>query len=517
MIPKLVHRVWFGPNPIPGEYERWWHAWQRQWPDHEFVTWTDAEVSSLALMRAKIAEAEGYPRKADIARYEILLENGGVYLDCDIKPLQYQNFSESDAPLIVCNEDVNEAYCSIGFIAAEKDNPLLQTICETVNLLPINVQPPNKETGPYFFGKMLKAGPHQKLPPAAFYPYLYDEPYAAMLGRSLAQTIGIHVWGGSWLSKEEHQRASWQKLLRGDIAEVRAALAKINGRVETADMGDAVMILQTIRESAMEVIDKSFLCNTLSLQTSPHFELIKTCDYLLEKTPQAMVWQIGAADGILVDPIRPMLVNHDPAALLLEPNPYLFALLKQNYGRNRNLTALNNAYGAKPGRLTINCVNPEKVVAQGLPHWALGISSSYSDRNAIGGLTVTADVKGRIEQCIEKIDADIITCQQLLEAGGGRSPDILVIDAEGMDAIILKDILEHGVAPRIIQYENQCLPPEEIEAVNALLAGKYITMPFGNDTVAYRIDFLLEYCRAIFVNHGIQTIFRDSLRIMYGG
>jgi mannosyltransferase OCH1-like enzyme len=32
-------------------------------------------------------------RKADVARYEILLRRGGIYLDCEMMPYQHLDFS----------------------------------------------------------------------------------------------------------------------------------------------------------------------------------------------------------------------------------------------------------------------------------------------------------------------------------------------------------------------------------------------------------------------------------------
>ena len=51
------------------------------------------------------------------------------------------------------------------------------------------------------------------------------------------------------------------------------------------------------------------------------FELLKVACWAFEKKSELVVWQIGAADGILVDPIRPLMVRFNPVSVLLEPNP----------------------------------------------------------------------------------------------------------------------------------------------------------------------------------------------------
>ena len=48
------HRVWFGAKPIPDAYEAYWQAWQRQFPDHRFVTWRDADIDRLPRVRDRL-------------------------------------------------------------------------------------------------------------------------------------------------------------------------------------------------------------------------------------------------------------------------------------------------------------------------------------------------------------------------------------------------------------------------------------------------------------------------------
>ena len=50
----------------------------------------------------------------------------------------------------------------------------------------------------------------------------------------------------------------------------------------------------------------------LTIGATAYFDLLKTCFYLMDTDKAAVIWQIGAADGIIADPLRPLLVNRDP-------------------------------------------------------------------------------------------------------------------------------------------------------------------------------------------------------------
>ena len=124
------HRIWLGNKPIPLEYQNYWDAWMRQFPSENFRTWTDFDLDELDISRKKIDEAVGFASKADIARYEILYKHGGIYIDCDMKPLNWFPIDEFMKELVVCNEDNSNEYCSIGFICAPRQHPIFKSILD---------------------------------------------------------------------------------------------------------------------------------------------------------------------------------------------------------------------------------------------------------------------------------------------------------------------------------------------------------------------------------------------------
>ena len=511
MIPEIFHRIWFGDKPIPAQYERYWQAWQRQYPHYQFITWRDADIDSSFSLHALIQTAEGMARKADIARYEILLKQGGIYLDCDMMPYHYLDWHSLDSDFIVCNETLAKEYCSIGMIASSKNNIILQQAVKQLQLTKINLQPPNIETGPYFFAKALQAGPHKMLPVAAFYPYLGNEPYSAILSRDLSKTFGIHVWGGSWFDEAQIIEKAGTLIRHGDLAELNSLGAKGSDNLKKSLL-EFTRLTQSARASLLAAANHPVFVSSFTLDSTFECEFLKCAFFLLETETQADVWQIGAADGILVDPLRALLINFDPRAYLFEPNPFLFARLKSNLANNKNATLLNMALGKSNGTLNLNTVNLEKAAAADLPDWVAGISSFYVDRNALGGLTIDETLTKKIQACTEKVSVEMIDVSALLKKTGNRHPAIVVIDVEGMDAEIVALLLDAGVRPRIVQFEIQCLPPQEIVSITKRLEGEYIQFNFGNDRVAYHKDFFKQYCDYIYIHYGIPTYYKQILR-----
>jgi mannosyltransferase OCH1-like enzyme len=513
--PTIFHRIWFGTRPIPAAYEAYWQAWQRQFPDSEFRTWTDRDLDRLTLSRPGLDRFASHVSRADLARYEILYTHGGIYLDCDIMPYAHFVPEELCRELTVCNETEATEYCSIGFIGAPAGHPIFRDLIDHILAAEPDESRPNVTTGPWLFGKYLAKHAHRRLPPTSFYPYLYDAPFSSIRRKDLGKTLGIHVWGGAWLPPELKKSKALDLLGKGDLVDAAGILEGF----EDKWAGDLQLVLKVTAEARTMAAEAAhFLSNNLAVAAAdrPLFEFDKIVAWLLEQNRDRMVWQIGAADGVLVDPLRSALVNYDPPALLLEPNPYMFGMLERGYANNRNAVPVQRAYSVDGQPLVLNAINPNKAAAAGLPRWVLGISSVYDDKNAIGGLTIDPETTRRIGTCIERITVPVTGFDALATQAGGRPPEILVIDAEGMDKVIIDDVLDHGCRPAVIHFEVQCMEPAESAALTERLENDYVLFTFGNDVTAYRTDIFMEYAKWVYIYNGLPTIFASTLPIVVG-
>lgn len=95
MIPQVIHRIWVG-GPVPEQFAAYEQKWRRLHPKWELRLWTDADFAEPWLENQHLFDnaeqyvpADGVGQfRADVARYEILLKHGGVYVDFDVEPVK---------------------------------------------------------------------------------------------------------------------------------------------------------------------------------------------------------------------------------------------------------------------------------------------------------------------------------------------------------------------------------------------------------------------------------------------
>lgn len=101
-IPQVVHFVWLGPKHFPPESVDNMRTWIAQHPQWTVKLWTDRsrpapcngiqiiDVSNFSFVKLKrqYDESENWAEKSDILRYEILFQEGGVYVDHDVSCLK---------------------------------------------------------------------------------------------------------------------------------------------------------------------------------------------------------------------------------------------------------------------------------------------------------------------------------------------------------------------------------------------------------------------------------------------
>lgn len=84
MIPRILHQIWVG-SEVPPLYAAFHERWKALHPGWDVHLWTDVTLPSLINQELFDLAAQGAV-KADIARIELLLRFGGVYVDMDIEP-----------------------------------------------------------------------------------------------------------------------------------------------------------------------------------------------------------------------------------------------------------------------------------------------------------------------------------------------------------------------------------------------------------------------------------------------
>ena len=79
MIPKIIHQIWIGDqSKRPTEMMQ---TWQDMNPDWEYMLWTDDNLPEIS-NRIQFDAMKELAGKADILRYELLHNYGGVFYGC---------------------------------------------------------------------------------------------------------------------------------------------------------------------------------------------------------------------------------------------------------------------------------------------------------------------------------------------------------------------------------------------------------------------------------------------------
>ena len=95
MIPKIIHYCWFGGNPKPEVIEKCIASWKKFCPDWEIKEWNESNYDVNAHDYTKEAyAAKKWAFVSDVARLEIIIAHGGVYLDADVEilnPVPFDN------------------------------------------------------------------------------------------------------------------------------------------------------------------------------------------------------------------------------------------------------------------------------------------------------------------------------------------------------------------------------------------------------------------------------------------
>ena len=157
--------------------------------------------------------------------------------------------------------------------------------------------------------------------------------------------------------------------------------------------------------------------------------------------------QIGSHIGNTCnDPIF-NIVDHNTKVILVEPVPFLFRQLKNNYnekfGINKNIFFINKAVSNFIGEIEMT-IPSEKNDFQNLPFWASQLASVNSD-HATGHIS---------NLLVEKITVETTTLNEIVKEYNIKQIDLLHTDTEGHDYIILMNY-NFEIKPKKIMFEHK--------------------------------------------------------------
>ena len=209
IVPKIIHQIWLG-SKVPKKYDIWRKSWMKKNPEFEYILWDENKILKMGLINEKkFIKAKSFGIKSDIARYEILYNFGGIYVDTDfeaIKPIDPKLLSQSFVAGVLFDykPQINNA-----LIISKPKCDLLKTVIHNITeyqgemsgLEVLDYSGANYLSKIIFNNKFLKD--ILILPSQYFYPWpeFIKHENSNPYGWKTNITLAIHHWEGSWMKK----------------------------------------------------------------------------------------------------------------------------------------------------------------------------------------------------------------------------------------------------------------------------------------------------------------------------
>lgn len=215
-IPKRIHQIWLG-GPLPAKYKEIQKSWTEHHPDWEYRLWTDADAKTFPMQnRALFESATNWGEKADIFRYEILAEFGGLYVDTDFECVRAFDILHQLCDFYIGIDNIEKKFQAPrvpnGLIACSPHHPIIERTLRELS---------GEGDRSDFDRIQLRTGPglitrvflqflddstyvNVALPSSYFYPLPSTERNGSMGGAIKAawvqpESFAIHYWDGSWI------------------------------------------------------------------------------------------------------------------------------------------------------------------------------------------------------------------------------------------------------------------------------------------------------------------------------
>lgn len=211
LIPTTFHLIWLG-SPPPERYPQITKQLKALHPGYTVKLWTDAEANHYKMINRKAFDAAtNYGEKSDIFRYEILYNEGGMYIDGDFDILKsFKNLFHA------CNFFAGMAYDNHihlynGLIGCTPKHPIIKLCIADLKTggSKTDVNAIMQRTGPHHFTRcFMKGSPKSPGITMPFpCPFFYPWPNYDRFNKSPERikkwykpySLAVHKWACSWV------------------------------------------------------------------------------------------------------------------------------------------------------------------------------------------------------------------------------------------------------------------------------------------------------------------------------
>jgi FkbM family methyltransferase len=432
-IPRTFHFVWLG-GAMPSRFDRYVRQWQELHPGWQVRVWGDDDLGFLE-NRSEFDAAANFAEKADIARYEIVHREGGVYVDCDVEPLRNIEPLLVGAQFVV-GEETPSVY-AIGWFAGVPGHPVLRYV---IDELPESFSartgaPTNQRTGPEFFTRCVRRVIARDgldvrvLPREALYPYSYTQGDLSHV--SFPGAYAVHHWAKSWLpsspSRVERSNHAVGRWVRGGARAVKSMAGDITKRWDRVEprrhrplphatpVGESRLLVQT-RGGFPIFAEDHDLALTPSLVVEGVYDTAFFEFLASELRHGDVVVDVGANIGFFTLQMAHR-VGRTGRVVAIEPNPSCVRLLRDSLYMNQLM-----GLGAEVivHEVAAGAVSEQRVLSARRSHRGRGSLQSAADESA---------------DDVETFSVSVVCLDELLAQFGFIR--LVRIDVEGFEHAVL--------------------------------------------------------------------------------
>lgn len=182
--------------------------------------------------------------------------------------------------------------------------------------------------------------------------------------------------------------------------------------------------------------------------------------------------QVGANDGVYVDPLRSYVQRFGWRGILVEPQPDVFARLQHNYRDQAQQLIFENV-----------AIAPEsqEVILYRIPGHSAEAGRASLDPLSVSSLRpdVVARQGGVASRALERVVVPALRLDALIERHHFEAIDLLQIDCEGYDGEVLRSIDLARHRPRLIQFEHGHIPRPQLTALERRLQSHGYRLLYG--------------------------------------
>ncbi len=174
------------------------------------------------------------------------------------------------------------------------------------------------------------------------------------------------------------------------------------------------------------------------------------------------VVQIGAMDGVRFDLLHPHLIEGGWRGVLAEPLPDMFERLRETYAEHPELTLANCAIADYDGTLTLERIKPEIVASGLIREEALGMASAFKDDRFRKEIIASGHYPDAANDYVESVDVACLTLPHFLEQHGITEIHVMMIDTEGADWMIARQLDLDRFRPSLVCLEYHHLSGDDM-------------------------------------------------------